>query len=111
MDRRKEPRIQSYQSVELTVLGDAGFSCLAHAVQLSGHGMRLVVHRSVPVNAAVKIEAGDWLVLGEVCYCRRERTYYSVGLQLEQALAGLQELNEATRRFRDEVNVEVSRAV
>lgn len=112
MDRRREPRIESYQTVKLTMLGEAGFSCRAHAIQLSAGGMRLVLDEPVPVSAAVKVEADDWLALGEVCYCRHERAYYSVGLRLDQALVGLRALDETTRQFRDEVdevNVEVFR--
>ena len=92
MDRRREPRIQSYQTVELTVLGDGGYSTPAQAIQLSSHGMRLVLDRPVAVNAAVKVVGNDWLVLGEVCFCRPERSFYSVGLSLDQALMGLQDL-------------------
>ena len=89
MDRRREPRIQSYQTVELTVLGEPGYSMPAHAIQLSARGMRLVVDRPVLVNSAVKVVSQDWMVLGEVCYCKLERSHYAVGLQLDQALAGL----------------------
>lgn len=96
MELRREPRIQTYQSVELTVLGSAGYSAPARAIGLSAHGMQLVLDRPVEVNAAVKVQADDWLVLGEVCYSMPERSHYKVGLLLDQALMGLQELAERT---------------
>jgi hypothetical protein len=99
MDRRREPRIRAYETVNLTVLGDSGFSTSANAIQLSPHGMRLVMDQPIPVNAAIKVICDDWLGLGEVCYCRQEREHYVVGLQLEQALVGLEELTARNRDY------------
>ena len=92
MDRRREPRIRAYETVQLTILGDAGSSSPANATELSSHGMRLILDRPIPVNVAVKVEGDDWLALGEVCYCRLERSHYVVGLQVDQALMGLADL-------------------
>ena len=92
MDRRREPRIRAYETVNLTVLGDAGCSTPANAIQLSPHGMRLVTDRPIPVNVAIKVVCDDWLGLGEVCYCRPDRGHYVVGLQLDHSLVGLEEL-------------------
>jgi hypothetical protein len=97
MDRRREPRIRAYETVSLTVLGDAGYTTPANAIQLSAHGMRLVIDRPIPVNAAVKIVCDDWLGLGEVSYCTEERGHYVVGLHLDQVLVGLGELTERNR--------------
>jgi len=106
MDRRREPRIRAYETVQLTVLGDAGYSTPANAIQLSSHGMRLVVDRPIAVNAAIKILAGDWLGLGEVCYCKLERSHYVVGLDLDQALMGLEDLAARNQDFADRDFVE-----
>jgi hypothetical protein len=97
MDRRREPRIRAYETVNLTVLGSAGYSTPANAIQLSAHGMRLVTDRPIPVNAAIKVICDDWLGLGEVCYCGEERGHYVVGVQLDQALVGLQDLTARNR--------------
>ena len=102
MERRREPRIQAHETVELTVLGNGGYTILAHAVQLSGRGMRLVLDRPIAVSAAIKVHAGDWLALGEVCYCRKELSHYAVGLRLEQALVGLWELAKRNLEFQAE---------
>ncbi len=80
--------------VELTVLGSSEGPGPAQAIEFSGHGLQLVVHRPVPVNAAVKVEGDDWLMLGEVCYCRQQGMTYVVGLQIEQTLEGLKKLAE-----------------
>jgi hypothetical protein len=102
MERRSEPRIHAYQTVDLTVLGADARVINAHATQFSGRGLRLVVKQAVPVGTAVKIQGDDWLVLGEVCYCRRDRLNFVVGLQLEHSLTGLQELQELNRKFTSE---------
>ena len=94
MERRREARIPTDLPVELTVLGDSESSGPAQAIEASGHGLQLVVHRPIPVNAAVKVEGEDWMMLGEVCYCRQEGIHYVVGLQIEQTLEGLKRLAE-----------------
>lgn len=102
MDRRREPRIHAYETVMLTVLGEAGYSSPANAIQLSAHGMRVVLDRPVAVNAAIKVVANDWMGLGEVCYCRQERSHYVVGFELDQALVGLEELTTLSRDFSED---------
>jgi len=85
--------------VELSLLGNDGRIIDAHATQFSGRGLRLVVKQPVPVGAAVKIQGEDWLMLGEVCYCHKERLNFVVGLQLKHSLMGLQELEKLNRKF------------
>jgi hypothetical protein len=103
MERRREPRIQAYQKVDLILLGDVAPPIDAHATQSSGSGLRLVLKQPVPVGIAVKVQGDDWLVLGEVCYCRQERLNFVAGLQLEHSLIGLRELEELNRKFMREL--------
>jgi hypothetical protein len=103
MERRREPRIQAYQKVDLILLGDDVPPIDAHATQVSGSGLRLVLKQRVQVGTAVKVQGDDWLVLGEVCYCRAERSNFVVGLQLEHSLMGLRELEELNRKFMSEL--------
>ena len=102
VERRQEPRIEAYQPVDLTVLGSDGGAIHASATEFSGRGMRLVVEQSVPVGAAVKIQGDDWLMLGEVCYCRKEHLNFVIGLQLEHSLMGLEELEKLNRKLMSE---------
>jgi hypothetical protein len=111
MDRRREPRIRAYETVNLTVLGDAGYSTPANAIQLSPHGMRLVLDRPIPVNAAIKVVCDDWLGLGEVCYCIEERGHFVVGLQLDHALIGLEDLTIRNRDLSSEEPLPASHVV
>src|SRR5712675_2031325 len=100
MERRREPRIQADQKVDLIVLGTDAGAIDAHARQFSGRGLRLVVRRAVPVGTAVKVQGDDWLVLGKVRDCRKEQLDYVIGLDLEHSLMGLRELEELNRKFR-----------
>ena len=94
MERRREARIRTDKPVELTILGSTEPSSPAQAVEFSGHGLQLVLPRAVPVSAAVKVEGDDWMMLGEVCYCRPEGIHFVAGLKIDQVLEGLKELSE-----------------
>jgi hypothetical protein len=93
MERRREARIRADKPVELTVLGSAEASGPAQVTEFSGHGLQLVLHRPVPINSAVKVEGDDWMMLGEVCYCRQEGIHFVAGLKIDQTLENLQELS------------------
>jgi hypothetical protein len=88
--------------VELILLGDDARVIAAHATQFSGRGLRLVLKQPVPTGTLVKVQSDDWLMLGEVCYCRKERLNFVAGLQLEHSLTGLQELEKLNRKFLSE---------
>lgn len=93
MERRREARIRADKPVELTVLGSADVSGPAQVIEFSGHGLQLVLHRAVPVNSAVKVEGDDWMMLGEICYCRQEGIHFVAGLKIDQTLENLDELS------------------
>jgi hypothetical protein len=94
MERRREARIRADKPVELTVLGNEEASGPAQVIEFSGHGLQLVLHRPIPANSAVKVEGEDWLMLGEVCYCRQEGIHFVAGLKIDQTLENLDELSK-----------------
>jgi hypothetical protein len=94
MERRREARIRADKPVELTVLGNEEASGPAQVTEFSGHGLQVVLHRPIPVNAAIKVEGEDWLMLGEVCYCRQEGIHFVAGLKIDQTLENLNELSK-----------------
>jgi hypothetical protein len=93
MERRREARIRADKPVELTVLGVEDAGGPAQAIEFSGHGLQVVLHRPIPVNAAIKVEGDDWIMLGEVCYCRQEGIHFVAGLKIDQTLENLDELS------------------
>ena len=94
MERRREARIRADKPVELTVLGNEEASGPAQVIDFSGHGLQVVLHRPIPVNSAIKVEGEDWLMLGEVCYCRQEGIHFVAGLKIDQTLENLDELSK-----------------
>jgi hypothetical protein len=99
MERRKEARIRADKPVELTVLGGVEASGPAQAIEFSGHGLQVVLHREIPVNAAVRVEGDDWIMLGEVCYCRQEGIHFVAGLRIDQTLDNLKELAQLNQNL------------
>ena len=94
MERRREVRIRTDKPVEVTVLGSNEASSPAQAVEFSGHGLQLVLPQPLQVSAPVKVEGDDWMMLGEVCYCRQEGIHFVAGLKIDQTLDNLQELSD-----------------
>jgi len=107
MERRKEQRADLEQKVTITVLSEperAPF--LAVALDMSGSGMRILSPSAVPYQAAVKVEAGDILLLGEVIRTESTDGGHMVALKLLHSLdsmGDLQRLNRALRLADQEI--------
>ncbi len=99
MDRRSEPRIRLEEQACITLLGESEIRSPATVTELSGRGMKLRVPRQLVPNTPVKVEVGDSMYFGEICYCRLELGTFFVGLRIEQVLTGLQGLAQLRRRL------------
>ena len=98
MDRRKETRIEIDQEVTVTVLGapdSAPFKAVA--VDMSGSGLRIVSPQPVSYQAAVKVQAGDLLVLGEVIRVQQSDQGCVLALKLQHSLDSLSDLHRLNR--------------
>ncbi len=74
----------------MTVLGEPDLPPFqAVALEMSGSGMRLRSPRPVPYQAAVRIEAGDLLLLGEVVRIEGD----VIALKLQHSLSSLSDLH------------------
>ncbi len=97
-EQRLEQRLAADTSVSVTVLGVLGSPrFLGIIVDMSGSGLRLKLPLPVPCGAAVKIETGDMLMLGEVVRCEPVGETYSVGVSVSQSLTALAELERLNR--------------
>jgi hypothetical protein len=68
--------------------------CLeAHLVEVSPSGARLRITEPVHVGAAVRLDVGDHAILGEVCHCSRVANGYLCGIEIDQVLSYLADLN------------------
>ena len=97
MDRRRQPRLAVDQPVEITTLTRPSQTFSGRALDLSGSGMRVALPTAIPVNTLVRIEAPDLLLLGEVCWTRQVDGGCELGLKLQHALTGLDELERLNR--------------
>ncbi len=98
VERRKEYRLKTNRPVTLTVLGAIGQPVMeGYFLDLSGSGLSLRLPLPAPCGAAVKIDAQDMLMLGEITRCTPVEGAYVVGIQLSHSLAALAELDRLNR--------------
>lgn len=116
-DRRTAPRLEINQPALMTVLTDPPQS--VPIVITDGHleGMRIGLASRVFVNQAVKIEVGEFMMLGEICHCGPTQPGghlpYSAGIVVNQILSGVSELQhllDALQR-EEQTAVEKTRAI
>ncbi len=103
MKQRRDTRFEADQPVWITIFGEPDISLPARVKNVSGRGIGLELDGPVAPGAVLKLELDDTLLLGEVIYCRQDATGYYIGVELEQSLAGLKELEIAVRGFQAEV--------
>jgi len=101
MNQRFEPRLETDQSVWITLFGEPDIRLPARVKNVSTRGIGLELEGPVAIGNPVKIELDDCLFLGEVIYCRQDEASFFVGVELEQALYGLSELARALGAFPD----------
>lgn len=102
MERRREVRFTTCQPVRLTVLGaepsgsrDTRYT--GFILDYSGRGIRVQIPGKIVVGAAVRVDIDDEILLGEACYCQAVEGGAIVGLELEQSLGHLSDLNRLMR--------------
>ena len=64
---------------------------------LSPAGARLRLEKPLPLNAPVKVELEEAVLLGEVCYVQPARERFAVGLAVDQVLHRTPELARLVR--------------
>jgi hypothetical protein len=99
MDQRREARIQGDQAAWITIYGAKDKRIPGWVRNISGRGLGLEIGEPVGTGGALKIEAGDAMMLGEVIYCRAESDRYYLGVELDQAVYSLVSLCSALRDF------------
>jgi hypothetical protein len=107
VEKRATPRQNVTGKATLQVLGATpsgnGEPLEVGIVDMSEQGMRLESPCAVDAGQAVKVEAGDAMFLGEVCYCAAmEGAGYYVGVVTTQCLSGLRSLQHLIEALRPE---------
>jgi hypothetical protein len=111
MEHRREQRVPIEQPVSLTVLGDPEKRLTATVKNASGRGLGLISPESVPSGAAVKIEIGDSIFLGEAMYCRVMEDSFYLGVELTEVLSGLAALSRMAQEFAEQLEPSAARGV
>jgi hypothetical protein len=101
MDRRSEHRFDSDKPVRVTLLGAEPRTFDGRVVNFSGRGMRLSVDEAVPPRGPVRVDWGDSILVGEICYVAEADGKYAVGLLLDRALKHLTELTHLAEAILD----------
>ena len=103
MEHRRDHRITTEQPVGLTILGAPERRLTATIKNSSGRGLGLILPEFVPTGAAVKIEIGDSIFLGEAMYCKAMEGGYFLGIELTEVLSGLAALNRMSQEFSEQL--------
>jgi hypothetical protein len=99
MDQRRERRVEGNQSAWITIYGKVETRVPGCVRNVSGRGIGLEVAEPIGTGSALKIEAGDSMLLGEVIYCRPDGDRFYLGVELDQAVHSLIALGNSVREF------------
>ena len=98
MERRKQPRFEVAHTVQVTVLDEPPTQLEGRVVNVSGGGFRLLTDGMIRLNAAIRVDMTDAVLLGEVCYCLEEEDgVYAIGLESQQILSHTHDLAQLVK--------------
>ena len=109
MEDRRVDRVPAEKPIILTIPGDPEIRLVADVKNASPRGIGIVTSASLAGGAAVKIEIGDSIFLGEVIYCRPMDQGFFAAIELTQALAGLAALSRPAQEFHEQLRPTVRR--
>jgi len=102
VERRKEPRFQIDQTARITNLRTREVLD-AQLLNISGRGARVSVPSQLPINTPLRIDVGDVMLLGDVCYCRMDAiNRFSVGVALAHSIFEMESLGRLMQRLTQE---------
>jgi len=98
IERRTEPRIAWNCPVRVTLLDSSREEFDATLVNISGRGARLKADRPLECDSVIRIDVGQGMLLGEVCYSATDGDGFGIGVQLEHSLVNLDEITNMRNR-------------
>jgi hypothetical protein len=98
-DKRK---LQTGEPVQVTVLLECEAAAAGTVANSLNGNIELLVGKPAPLGAAVKVDGGDMLFLGEIYSCRPEGGKFTIGVELQHALYNTAELARLAKRILDE---------
>ncbi len=97
MDRRTDHRFAFDEPVSVTLLEHDSVPHSGRFVDVSQHGMRIVLSTQIEAGEVVKLEIGDHLMVAEVRHCEVKDNEFCAGLSILTWL----ERSELTRLMRE----------
>ena len=98
-DKRSEPRQTVRTAATVDVLGDQPFSLAAEVVNVSSHGMRLVMAEPILADTPLRVHLGLDQYLGEVTHCGLDGDRYFVGIELINVMRNAAAVSEHFHRI------------
>lgn len=103
MERRREPRLAANEPVIVSELGHGGsYPHGGLIVEISGTSLTIKLPSAVGIGTAVKVEAWDRLMLGEVVRCEPAGEGFRLALKLSHSLRGLLALEKLSHALTGE---------
>jgi hypothetical protein len=102
VERRKQLRFQPTATLEVVVIGEGQECVVGRVLDTSARGMGVQLPCPLPPGTAIKIEAEDTLLLGEVTCCVAQGGAFRVGLIVKHRLTGLGGLHRLNRALHAE---------
>jgi hypothetical protein len=99
VDQRQTERRELSQAALVTVVGTSGKVLQGEIRNVSEGGTQIRLGEPLPPFTLVRIEYEDNLLLGEVVYCRQDRSSWLLGLRVEHGLFGLTALAASMQGF------------
>src|ERR1700744_2566605 len=92
-------QIPAYQPATVTPLAGSSLTVGGQIISRTGKDMELILDQPLLTGTPGRVQARNWLMLGEVLYCVPDRTRHAVRLRLEHALPSLKNLMDMNRHF------------
>ena len=90
----------------MTLLGEKKKRVAGCVLNVSGHGLKLMLDEPALAGTALMVEWADAQLLGEVCYSIETPEGYAIGVKIEHALLNTAELERLSRRLLGEPETE-----
>jgi len=84
MNKRSRVRFRTDMTVKVTCLNAPGPSIKGRLANLSAHGLSIILSRTLPEGAAVRVEWGETSFMGELVYCNPHGNEFIAGLKVEE---------------------------
>ena len=93
MGQRGEKRLATtLVPVQVTVLGGLQVQTCGRILDVFHNRLRLGLTDFIPVGSVLRIEFEGSQIIGDVCYCDLQNTWYATGLFVKKILIGESEL-------------------